>query len=146
MNLIRRILENEVSRFVLSGGSLFVLDLATFLLCRKVLGIDVAWAEFLARFTGASTGFVVHKFFTFANAKGSSAMSTKTQGVGYTATTVFNLMLSPFLVSFLVWMLDPYELMGKALGSALLACETFLVFRFVFREKSNQVSQSVASS
>lgn len=135
MGWIQHLLKHEVLRFLFSGGSLFVLDLGIFLICRKWFGIDVAIAEFMARATGASVGFVLHKFFTFANRGGDSAMSTRTQGVGYAATTGFNLLFSPFLVSALVWALHPYELAGKALGSILLAVETFVVYRYVFREK-----------
>lgn len=135
MGWLQRLVQNEVLRFLLSGGSLFVLDLSIFLMCRKWLGIDVALAEFIARGTGATVGFVLHKFFTFANSNGDSAMSTRKQGVGYAATTGFNLLFSPVLVSGLVWLLHPYELIGKAAGSLLLAVETFIVYRYVFREK-----------
>jgi putative flippase GtrA len=134
VTLIRRMLSNEVFRFLLSGGSLFVLDITAFIICRKVFGIEVFWAELMARTVGASTGFLVHKFFTFAREAESSAMSTRSQGFGYAVTTLFNLALSPFLVAGLVYLLAPYEVFAKALGSILLAMETFLVFRFIFRD------------
>ena len=70
MGWIQHLLKHEVLRFLLSGGSLFALDLCIFLICRKWFGIDVAIAEFMARATGASVGFVLHKFFTFANRGG----------------------------------------------------------------------------
>ena len=134
MAFIRRLMSSEGFRFLLSGTSLFILDFSIYLLCRKVFGIEVFWAELMARSTGATAGFLLHKFFTFANPKGANAMSVKTQGAGYFGTAAFNLMFSPILVSYLVWIMDPYELMAKVLGSVLLAVETFLVFRFVFRE------------
>ena len=127
-------------RFLLSGGTLFALDFAVFVFCRKVLGIDVAISELCARTVGAVTGFVLHKFFTFANGGNERAMSGSAQGAGYFATTGFNILFSPFLVWWLVGLLHPYELVAKVIGSGLLACETFLVFRFLFRSAEPDVS------
>jgi putative flippase GtrA len=146
LTVIRRLLSSKVVRFLLSGGTLFVIDVTTFLICRKVLGIDVFWSEFIARTTGASVGFLLHKFFTFANPKGSTTMGAKKQGAGYLATASCNLAFSPFLVSWLVTWLHPYELMGKVLGSILLAFVTFIIYQFIFREVKTQVQQSVGES
>jgi len=146
LTYIRRLLSSQLFRFLLSGGTLFVIDLAAFIICRKVFGIDVFWSEFIARVTGAATGFVLHKFFTFANPKGESAVGARKQGAGYVATVSFNLVFGPFLVSWLVVLLHPYELMAKILGSVLLAFETFIIYRFIFRESKPHETPSADPS
>ena len=135
---MKRFLSSEGLRFLFSGGVLFILDFTAFVIFRKVFGIEVVYSEFLARLFGASMGFLLHKFFTFANPRGSSAMSTRVQGAGYFIIMGVNLVLSPFLVSWLVFMMHPYELLAKGLGSALIACETFIVFRFLFRGSKDE--------
>lgn len=143
---MKRVLSSEGFRFLVSGGSLFLLDFTVFVVCRKVLGIEVVWAELIARSVGAATGFLLHKFFTFARPKGASAMSAQVQGVGYFATTAFNLLFSPFFISWLVLWMHPYELSAKMLGSGLLACETFLVFRYIFRGSKELNNDSLKSN
>jgi len=146
LTIIRRLLSSTIFRFLLSGSTLFVIDVTTFVICRKVFGIEVFWSELIARTTGASVGFLLHKFFTFANPEGASAMGARKQGAGYLVTVSFNLAFSPFLVSWLVGLLHPYELMGKVLGSVLLAFETFIIYRFIFRESKTQVPQAEGQS
>jgi len=136
---IQRVIRHQIARFLVAGASLNLLDLLTFLLCRKVLGIDVPVAQFIARFVGATTGFGVHKLFTFSHS-GDSALKTGQQGMAYAVVTLCNLLLSPFLVTWLVWMLDPYEIAGKLLGDVLLAVETFVIFRYLFRGSNRSVS------
>jgi len=139
-------LSNEVFRFLLSGGSLFVLDFTVFYICHFHLEMAVWGSELTGRSVGATTGFLVHKLFTFANPKGASALSAKKQGAGYFSTVLFNLAFSPILVSALAWLLYPYVAMAKAIGSILLAIETFVVFRFLFRESNDQASHSAGKS
>ena len=145
MHLIRRMLANEVLRFLLSGGSLFVLDFTIFSVCHFYIGLEIWLAELIGRGTGATTGFFLHKLFTFANPKGKSAVSTQKQGIGYTATALFNLAFSPFLVSWLAWLMYPYVALAKALGTILLAFETFIIFRFLFRASKEEPKSEAAS-
>ena len=138
MRLVRRLMAHEALRFLMSGGTLFVLDFTIFSVCHFYFGLEVWLSELIGRGTGATTGFFLHKLFTFANPKGQSAVSTQKQGVGYTATALFNLAFSPFLVSWLAWLMDPYVALAKALGTILLAFETFVIFRFLFRASQDE--------
>jgi putative flippase GtrA len=141
---IRHLLSSKFFRYLISGSILFVIDVTVFLICRKAFEIEVFWSELFARTAGASVGFVLHKFFTFTNT--SSAMDGKKQGAGYLATVGCNLAFAPFLVSWLVGVVHPYELMGKIMGSVLLAFETFIIYRYIFRESKTPALQSVGQS
>lgn len=120
-------------RYLATGASLFLLDLAIYVVLHLGFGVAIMTAQLVSRTTGAAVGFVGHKFFSFGVGGEKQASSTTSQGVAYSVVMAVNILLSPFLVVFLVYLLDGRAIVGKLFSDAIIITETFLLLRVIFR-------------
>lgn len=96
--VFKRLTSNTVFRYLLTGGTLFLIDFAVFV-GFKSLGVATPVAQVISRTTGAAVGFVGHKLFTFGN-RDRSATTMAVQGTGYIGVTIFTILFSPLVVGF----------------------------------------------
>lgn len=130
--MLRRLAGGSLPRYLLVGGGLFLVDLAVFLLLKRAFGLPTPIAQGVSRTVGSVTGFAAHKFFTFRN-RDTTVTGVATQGSGYVALTVFNILFSPLVVSGVEHLLPGNLVRIKFLAEIILVTETFLVLRFIFR-------------
>ena len=119
----------RIVRFGITGGGLFLLDLAIFLGLVDIIG--VAWAQFTSVMVRSVVGFFAHKWFTFRGDTADTVAATAGQTVAYILQGVLNVPLSTAVVVGCVWLLGGWELGGKLLGEVVMLVEVFLLYRFV---------------
>jgi putative flippase GtrA len=104
-------LTRQVARYGLVGGLVLALDYAVFAGLLSLLPGQHLATNLAGKLAGATAGFVLHKYVSFA---GAQADSTGRQAFSYAALLGFNLLLS----SALLWLLvDRLEL--NAYGARL---------------------------
>lgn len=123
-----------VVRYFISGGALFMVDLAVFLTLRLLLEVPSPLAQFCSRTTGATLGFALHKLFTFRN-RDRDRTAIVMQGTGYAANTIFTILFSPAVVVFFEYLLPGRLVLVKLLTEAVMICETYLALRFIFKSR-----------
>jgi putative flippase GtrA len=131
--LIELVSTSSGLRYLFTGAGLFFLDLGVYALLH--LGFDVAimTAQLAARSVGAAVGFVAHKFISFGGGDEKQSVSAGSQGVAYTVVMGANILLSPFLVVFLVKLVGGHAILGKLISDAIIITETYLLLRVIFR-------------
>ena len=138
MLFVRNILSNQLVRAFLRygavGGGTFLVDLCCFLLLVKQAGISPEIAQACSRTVGAAAGFFGHKYFSFAQPKGvgSQGRSSTVQVVGYICIMVAGIVLSPFVILFMLWIVQPHLILAKILTEAVMVCINFVLMKALF--------------
>ncbi|CAN7443295.1 GtrA family protein [Caballeronia sp. LjRoot31] len=142
MQLVRNILSNHVVqmflRYVAVGGGTFLVDLCCFLLLVKQAGISPEVAQACSRTVGAAVGFFGHKYFSFAQpeAAGSKGRSSSVQVVGYICIMVAGIVLSPFVIWFMLRIVQPHLVLAKILTEGVMVCINFVLMKALFSRLS----------
>ena len=85
----------EVLRYVIVGGSTYVLDFLVYLLIFSLAPALYLLGNVAGRIAGAALGFVLHKYWTFG---GNHARSASAQALSYAALLGFNITMSSALL------------------------------------------------
>jgi len=142
MRLVRNLLSNHVVlmflRYVAVGGGTFLVDLCCFLLLVKQIGISPEVAQACSRTVGAAAGFFGHKYFSFAQPETADAheRSSTVQVVGYICIMVAGIALSPFVIWFMLRMVQPHLVFAKILTEAVMVCINFVLMKALFSRLS----------
>ncbi len=129
----RRLSEWSMFRYLVTGGVLFLIDLAVFLGLKEI-ETPTPVAQAISRTCGALIGFAGHKLYSFRNRdwKGGRLAA---QGTGYTVLTVVNIFFSPAVVTGFEWLLPGRLVLVKVLAEVVMVSETYLVLRWLFRAR-----------
>ncbi len=147
MRLVRNILSNHLVlmflRYVAVGGGTFLVDLCCFLLLVKQAGISPEVAQACSRTVGAAVGFFGHKYFSFAQQEnaGSQGRSSTIQVVGYVCIMVAGIVLSPFVIWFMLRIVEPHLVVAKVLTEVVMVCINFVLMKALFSRLSKSPTQ-----
>ena len=128
-------------RYLVTGGAVFALDFAVWITCVSVFAWDVRTSQLLSRTVGALAGFFGHKHFSFQQGDDYRPNAVATQGGAYTAGMIFNIIISPFVVYYCIWLVRPLPgslIIGKLLADVLLVIESYVLLRIIFRRRYSQ--------
>ena len=137
----RRLLEMHAFRYVLTGAVLFLVDLAIFILCAGILGLDVRIAQVVSRTTGATAGFFGHKFYSFKSNRTGGVPVWAAEGGAYTLITLFNIAISPFVVYTAIALAGGSLVTGKLIAEMVLVTGTYLLLKAVFATRGEEQCQ-----
>ncbi len=115
-------------RFVISGGFATLANLGVVYLCTDVLGVYYLASSGVAFVASFLVSFMLQKFWTFSN---SSLDVVHRQLVISLIVASCNLVINIFLMYCFVEKLGIHYLIGQLMTSALIACETFFLYKHV---------------
>lgn len=121
----------RIFRFLLSGGTALLTDLAVLYLFTDVFGVWYLASAVIAFIFAFFVSFLLHKFWTFGD---HSREDFHTQMSMYFFITVINLALNTLLMYLLVEKIGLQYIVAQIAASALIAVGSFFTYqRFVFR-------------
>ena len=124
---------SRVVRFIISGGLATAANLVLLALFIRVFGfwyLPSSAAAFLLAF---AVSFTLQKFWTFRDR---TTDRVHLQAGAYFGILVINLLINTALVYGLVEYARLWPLVAQALASLLIACESFFLYRIVFRHEA----------
>ncbi len=125
---------SQVARYAVSGGVVYAIDLAVFVLLNAVAPEHYLLTNLAGKLAGAFAGFFLHKYFTFA---GPQAMQTRYQFIAYAALLGFNLALSAALLWALVDQMMAPTMPARIAVDIVIIMTSFLASRqIVYRQHS----------
>jgi putative flippase GtrA len=127
---------NSGLRYLATGASLFFFDLAIYVILQTGFGVAIMTAQLVSRTAGATVGFLAHKYISFGVGGEKQASSVASQGIAYTIVMGANIVISPFLVAWMVYLLDDRAVVGKIVSDAIIIAETYLILRIIFRAEA----------
>ncbi|MDS4022451.1 MAG: GtrA family protein [Candidatus Competibacter sp.] len=123
------------SRYLVTGGLLFLIDLAVFLALVRLGGFEPALAQPIGRATGAIAGFFGHRYITFFQNRDNPRHDIVVQGSGYLAVSVAMLLITPFVLLFFLYISGGDLVAAKVLTEIFAVIAVYLSLRFVFAAK-----------
>ncbi len=130
----------KLARYVISGGTgAFTNLLVLYMLVHfwNVWYITAAIVAFLFAFV---VSFVLQKFWTFNDKK---IQGAHVQALWYVAIALINLGVNTVLLYFLVDKFNINYLVSQIIASALVACESFFVYRIIFKAQKEEAVLTV---
>ncbi|MFT5687035.1 MAG: putative flippase GtrA, partial [Myxococcota bacterium] len=109
-------------RYILVGGTAFLLNLGIFLLLVDLLAMDIRIAEVISRGLGGVVTFFGHRHITFT---GEHRLPVAMQGLGYLMLNLINLAISPWVVYGCVSLLGGL-VASKIVAEAIMTAESYL--------------------
>jgi putative flippase GtrA len=131
-NRISQLLKWSFFRYLLTGVGLFLLDLAIFLACVTIVGLDVRIGQIISRTVGATVGFFGHKYYSFRSEREHSLSLLALQGSGYTLITILNILLSPIILYVVIRMTQGDLISAKIISEIILVSQTYVLLRILF--------------
>ncbi|MEX3931233.1 GtrA family protein [Paraburkholderia phymatum] len=121
-------------RYIGVGGASFLVDFACFMALVRLGGFNPALAQVFSRTVGAASGFLGHKYFSFAHSDPAVAQkrSSTFQMIGYLGVTVFGITVSPFVIELMLWLCGGRLLIGKLCTEVVMVCINFVAMRALF--------------
>lgn len=130
MSGAHRTMGGDALRYLLTGGVVYLVDLATYLLLHGLSPDRYAAANIAGKIAGAATGFVLHNLFTFAGRK---QLGGASRAVRYVALLLLNLTASAGLLWLAVERLGLPATPARIAIDILVIAASFLASRrFVF--------------
>lgn len=123
------------SRYLVTGGVLFLIDLSVFLALVRLVGCEPALAQPIGRATGAIAGFFGHRYVTFFQNRGNPRHGIAVQGSGYLVVSVAMLLITPFVLLFFLHISGGDLVAAKVLTEIFAVIAVYLSLRFVFAAK-----------
>lgn len=134
-----RILEGigGFGRYVLTGGVLFLLDLAVFLALVQLVGWEPALAQPVGRATGAVAGFFGHRYVTFFTIAITPSRHCGARG-GYLVVGAAMLAITPFILLLFLRVNGGELVSAKVLTEIVAVILVYLCLRIVFAAKGSE--------
>jgi putative flippase GtrA len=127
----------QMTRYLLTGIGLYVVDFVTFLALASGLQVHVALSQFIARATGAVVGFVAHRHYTFRESADRPAWGLAAQGGGYLVVSIVTLVLSPALIMVTMALTGGHKIAAKLMAEPVLVLIAYIGLRTVFRARQH---------
>ena len=122
----------RVVKFVISGGSAFVVHIALMYFFTEFLGWHYLISATVSFVSSIAVGFSMNKFWTFVN---SSIKGIPLQLSLYIVINLFNLGLNVLLLYVLVEFMGVWYIFAQAIVSMLIALESFFLYSKLFHQK-----------
>jgi putative flippase GtrA len=138
----RAYLRNEaamrVLKFLMSGTTGLVVNLATYWFLVSVLAVHYLLGSALAFATSVVVGFLLQKYWTFDDPVHGRAPA---QFSLFAVLAVVNLTINSFAVYFLIDRAGVYYLVAQTISATALAVSNFFIYReFIFKNRSARKS------
>ena len=131
---LAKLLRNSKLRYLMVGGTLFLLDFAVTRLLYVQLHQPLELAQWVGRLTGAATGYWAHRLFTFK----STTDPLQNTHVRFWLVATFLWAISPFVLREMVAFFPASFLLAKVFTECLLVGASYTLLRFfVFRAPEN---------
>lgn len=123
------------ARYLGVGGGTFLVDLVCFMVLVRLGGLSPEVAQIFSRTAGAASGFLGHKYFSFANSDRATEQkrSSTFQMIGYLGVTVFGITVSPFVIRLMLYLDGDRLLIGKICTEIVMVCVNFVAMRALFQ-------------
>ncbi len=119
-------------KYLISGGVLFLLDLATVMALVEFVSMSAPAAQPFGRTVGAVSGYFVHKWFTFGTGRRAHAPMSRSETVGYLMIFGFTLIVSPGILYLALELTTGYLVAAKVLTEVVLVITNFIAMRALF--------------
>ena len=118
----------RVIRFLIAGGTTLLTNLALLYVLKDIFDLWYITASIIG-FVGAfGVSFSLQKFWTF----GERSFASLHIQVGLSLIVALsNLLLNTFIMYILVDHLNVYYLFAQTIASAIIACESFFVYKYI---------------
>jgi len=124
---LARVLRNSTLRYLLVGGTLFLLDFAVTRLLYIQLHQPLELSQWVGRLTGAAVGYWAHRLFTFQ----SSTDPVRKTHLRFWLVAAFLWSISPVVLREMLAFFPASFLVAKVLTEALLVGASYTLLRFV---------------
>lgn len=122
----------QIVKFLLAGGTGAFVDLSTFYLFTYVIGLWYVASSALSFTAAFWVSFGLHKFWTFRDR---DTHKIAKQTALYFLVAIANLCISTMLIYFFVDYLSVHKFISKICASAIIAIESFIIYRYVIFAK-----------
>ncbi len=131
---MRRFTKHLIVRYVISGGTSALINLATLSFLYYIKHIYYLYSAIIAFIVSFLVSLVLQKFWTFEDY---SQDNLSLQAGKYLMTSLFGLSLNTLILYILVDHFHFYVYMGQIVAGGLVACVTFFISRkYVFKGKT----------
>lgn len=118
----------QLVRFLISGSTATATNLVVAYVATDIMGLFYLLSSVIAFALSFLVSFSLQKFWTFESRELARIPRQATIALGVAGG---NLVLNTFLVFCFVECVGLHYLVGQFLASAIIACETFFLFKFV---------------
>ncbi len=120
-------------RYLLSGGTAAVVNLALLALFVEIFGLWYLAAAVVAFTLALLVSFALQKFFTFADHTRTTDVLARQFSI-YTTIALINIALNTILMYLLVERLFLHYLISQVVASGTIALYSFFIYRAVFKD------------
>lgn len=129
---IARGLQIKQIRYVITGGTAFVIEYLCFAICLALTN-HLLFSNSLSFIIGVAAGFLMHKYWSFA---GQHYFKTRYQMLTFLGLSIFNFFFVNVMIQLLVSGLGVWPYAAKFVVIILITLWNFLIFsRLIFRHK-----------
>jgi len=118
----------QLTRYVISGGTATAVNLGLLYVFTDLAGIWYLLSAIISFILSFFVSFILQRFWTFGDKRKDRVYK---QLMAYFGLSMMNLGLNTALMYFVVDILGVWYLLAQAIISALIALESFLVYKFV---------------
>lgn len=123
----------KIVRFVLSGGTSAGVTIGTVFVLTHIYDVWYLTATWTGFLLAVSVNFLLQKFWTFRDR---ALSDTHKQSAGFLVVNGINFFVNSALMIFFVEYLDFWPVVAQACSAALIACESFIAYSFIFRRST----------
>ena len=131
--MIKKLNENVVFRYIISGGTSAFVDLFFLYVLNSVLNFYYLTSAIIAFCIAFCVSFVLQKFWTFKN---HSTEDVHKQVFIYLGTSLFGLSFNTLLMYLFVDYFGIFVILSQIFAGIIVACFTFFISRKVFKHKN----------
>jgi len=127
---VTKILSNKKIKYLFVGGSAFLIEYGLFLALNNTLKLLIV-ANIASFIVGLTYSFILHQKWTFA---GDHRHDAKRQAISYLLLALVNVILTSFIIAFLVDALDVLPFLAKIICMLLVVAWNFLILnKIIFK-------------
>ena len=133
--MIKILSQNIIFRYILSGGTAAIVDLAILFTLNTIFGIYYLISAALAYLGAFFVSFTLQKFWTF---KSDSRENMHIQIAAYMSISITGLLINTILMYIFVEMVHFTVIISQIFSGAIVACFTFFLSRKLFLKYKTQ--------
>ena len=128
----------KLARYIMSGGTGAAVDLGLLYLFTDILMVWYLMSSILAFLISYAVSFMMQKYWTFGDM---SRDRIEMQVVAYLSVALINLCLNTLLMYAFVDLMHLHYMVSQFMTSILIAIESFLIYRLIFRD-TNKIGEN----